>query len=127
MKLRTTHNSIRIRLKKSELAVLDQDGQIEESISFLAGRVFRFGLRISEEKSDLKALFENDFLQILLPKNKAQTWINTNQVGMESWELLGNGEKLHLLIEKDFPCLDRVEEDKSDTFWELSSDKPDAC
>jgi len=34
---------------------------------------------------------------------------------------------LHLLVEKDFPCKDRPDEDKSDTFTGLVNGEPPAC
>jgi hypothetical protein len=70
---------------------------------------------------------ENNDLVLTLPKKEALEWIITNKVGIESHINLSNDEQLHLLIEKDFPCLDRPEEDKSDTFWELAPETPDAC
>jgi len=97
MKLRCTENSIRIRIRKYE------------SMQQVAA-----------------TLLDNN-LVVNLPKSAANEWINSNQVGIEVNKEIPNNESLHILIEKDFPCLDRENEDKSDTFWELASDAPDAC
>ncbi len=127
MKLRTTHNSIRIRVRKSELTRLQAEGRVEESIRFLNNVVFKFALLIEDMDSDLNANLEQNYLKLSIAKARAKQWITTNEVGIETYIALANGEQLHLLVEKDFPCLDRANEDKSDTFWELASDKPDVC
>lgn len=127
MKLRTTQNSVRIRIRKSELMTLALSGEIAESVPFLGGAVFRFGLSISQRHEKVEAVFEAGFLKVILPDTIAQEWMNTNQVGIEVWDDLENGEHLHLLIEKDFPCVDRANEDKKDTFWELAGDKGNNC
>ncbi|MFK7948212.1 MAG: hypothetical protein AB8G11_11510 [Saprospiraceae bacterium] len=127
MKLRTTHNSIRIRIRKSELRTLQEHGIIEEIIRFPNQIIFKFALKIEHNSEDLTAMLEDNYLQIIIAKAKAKQWITTNEVGIEANIDLPNEEQLHLLVEKDFPCLDRENEDKSDTFWELASDKPDAC
>ena len=127
MKLRTTHNSIRIRVRKSELTRLQAEGRVEESIRFLNNVVFKFALSIEDMDSDLNANLEQNYLKLSIAKARAKQWITTNEVGIETYIALANGEQLHLLVEKDFPCLDRANEDKSDTFWELASDKPDVC
>ena len=127
MKLRTTHNSIRIRVRKSEIAALQNFRTVEESIRFPTGLEFKFALKISAEVGGLSADVKDNYLVLLLPENEAKKWINTNQIGMETNIKLAGGDQLHLLVEKDFPCLDRPEEDKSDTFWELAPNTPEAC
>lgn len=127
MKLRTTHNSIRIRIRKSELATLQARKIIKETIGFPNNVFFTFALSIEKIDCDLVAKLENNYLQLSIAEAKAENWIKTNEVGIESHIKLPNNEQLHLLVEKDFPCLDRENEDKSDTFWELAAEKPDVC
>ncbi len=127
MKLRTTHNSIRIRIRKSEIEELKAEGKVVERIQFPLGILFRFALQIEDMKDGVTASLEDNFLRVSIPKAEADAWINSNLVGIEKHISVPNGEALHVLIEKDFPCLDRPEEDKSDTFWELAPDSPEAC
>ena len=126
MKLRTTHNSIRIRIRKSELVTLQEHGVIVESIQFPNG-LLRFSLEVSESQDEVKAKFEDGHVQVLISQPIADQWMTSQQVGIEREIALDNGESLHVLIEKDFPCLDRQEEDKSDTFWELAPETPESC
>ncbi|MEM8528563.1 MAG: hypothetical protein AAGG68_28250 [Bacteroidota bacterium] len=127
MKLRTTHNSIRIRVRKSELVSLQHERRIEESIGFPSGVIFRFVVEISEKAEYLQATFEDQSIVLSIPDRAAIQWMNSNQVGIENQIQIPDNEKLTLLIEKDFPCLDRENEDKSDTFWELAAEQPESC
>ena len=119
MKLRCTNNSLRLRVRKSDLDTLQQEGIIAESLTFAPQIHFRFSLKISPDLAEVKAIFENNEIRVLLPIQQAQTWINTNQVGIQVTQPV-DSEALDILIEKDFPCDDRPNEDKNDTFWELS-------
>lgn len=127
MKLRCVHNSIRIRVKKSDLQELDKAGIITETLAFGGSTMFAFALAVDLMAETVNAAYVDNLLAVNLPLDVAQTWINSDEVGIEVTNELDNGESLHILIEKDFPCVDRVEEDKSDTFTELATKKPDVC
>jgi hypothetical protein len=53
---------------------------------------------------------------MLMPADQAIAWGVTDQVGIAENISLGNFGSLGLLIEKDFACLDRSEEDNEDAF-----------
>ena len=127
MKLRITHNSIRIRIRKSELEKLQQRNTIAESVAFPNDAAFNFVLRIDNSANHLNAKLKNSSLILTISPKEAEQWIGSNQVGIETNIPLDKNEQLHLLVEKDFPCLDRPEENKSDTFWELAPETPDPC
>ncbi len=46
--------------------------------------------------------------------------IDTDEVGIYGFLKLDNNKSTEIIIEKDFPCKDRPEEDKRDTFQELA-------
>jgi len=122
MKFRSTGNSIRIRLRKSELAQLERDKLIQESLAFPGGASFHFRLTIDPTHQEVQATVDTNAIVVSLPQSTANQWIGTNEVGIECNLPLENGQQLHVLVEKDFPCNDRPGEDKSDTFWELSQE-----
>ena len=126
MKLRCTENSIRLRLRKSDIEKLAVEKSIAESIHFGIGNSFIFRLSIRTTEGP-KASFEKGSLEVELPEELAHTWINSQQVGIEHDQVIDNQTNIHLLIEKDFPCKDRVDEDKSDTFQELVPGDEQAC
>lgn len=127
MKIRTTHNSIRYRLRKSEIDTLKEKGVIVESVSFPNGLELKSELHISDLITSCEAGFDGNSIKISLPRDIATQWMKTNQVGIEEDLALPDGAQLHILVEKDFPCLDRPDEDKSDTFWELADKAADSC
>jgi hypothetical protein len=53
---------------------------------------------------------------MLMPEHDATNWVQTERVGYENNITLRGGEKLYLLIEKDFKCLDNTNEDQSDMY-----------
>lgn len=119
MKLRCTTNSIRLRLRKSDLQELSDKQSISDAIAFPNGASISYTLSINASDF-IEATFENNEIIISLPKNKATNWIKSSIVSIEANLTLQDENKLHILIEKDFPCKDREEENKEDTFWELS-------
>lgn len=119
MKLRCTTNSIRLRLRKSDLHSLALHKTIVETVSFPSGMQMTYALNI-HNLSEIQADFSNNAMRISIPTQLADSWINSNEVSIETTLKLDKNEKLHILIEKDFPCKDREEENKEDTFWELT-------
>lgn len=124
MKLRCVQDSIRLRVRKSDLEELKEKGAISASIGFGMGTAFVFSLTIREEVASLTAEFQKNELQVYIPVEEANQWMNSNEVGIEVEASIGHP---HILVEKDFPCLDREEENKEDTFWELTEEKPNQC
>ncbi|OJJ15884.1 hypothetical protein BKI52_36810 [marine bacterium AO1-C] len=122
MKLRCTNNSLRLRVRKSDLEILQQKGSISESLTFGPQIHFRFSLKIAQDLAEVQARFENNEMSVYLPVQQAEIWINSNQVGIQTTSsATPDSEALDILIEKDFPCDDRPNEDKNDTFWELAN------
>ncbi|MCS6928959.1 MAG: hypothetical protein NZM43_05630 [Saprospiraceae bacterium] len=127
MKIRCEHNSIRLRLRKSELAQLRAERWLETAVHFPDGQVFAWEFVLQENLSEISACFKEGRISVLVPAQQAQEWMDTNAVGMEQFVPLPKGGSLHLLIEKDFPCKDRPEEDKTDFFSELAEEAPVKC
>ena len=118
MKLRFEKNSVRYRIRKTELAQLKRDGFIQETIAF-GNAIFTYALRI-ENVNELYAEFSNNTVSIHIPYNIANAFINTDEVGIYKSVHLSGNQTLDITIEKDFPCKDRPEEDRADTFSELA-------
>ncbi len=118
MKLRCTENSIRLRLRKSDVDQLAREKKVSIQIGFPAGSFLTYELSIGAT-SKLYALFESGLISIQLPEQVAHQWISTDEVSISDELRLPNGAVLYILIEKDFPCKSRPDEDKADTFQEL--------
>jgi hypothetical protein len=109
MKMRIKGNSLRYRLTKTDLAVLATNGYLEERSSF-PGQTLVYALKVSDA-SGLSAAFNNDTILMYLSVEMLSELVNTNRVGFN--EKTGT---MDLLLEKDFVCLDNIEEDQSDQY-----------
>lgn len=109
MKIRIKTNSIRYRLTKSDVAKLMDNGSLEDSVDFDAHQFF---YRIEAiPGNQLQATFNNNTITLLMPKTMVDELANTERVGFDNED-----GKLFLLVEKDFTCLDNVDEDQSDNY-----------
>lgn len=127
MKLRCVSDSVRLRLCKSDIRALETTGKVQESLHLGPDQLFTFSLHISNEHPLPQITLHQGHLQVSLPEEIGKKWILSNQVGIEYSPEDSSRLSIHLLIEKDFPCKDRLDENKSDTFWELSEGKSEAC
>lgn len=127
MKIRCEHNSLRLRLRKSELVQLRAERWLETSVHFPGGGVLAWELALEQDIRDIGVVFAAGRLRISIPADVAFRWMDSAEVGMENYLALGDGNALHILMEKNFPCKDRPEEDKSDFFAELTEDAPLKC
>lgn len=127
MKIRCEHNSIRLRLRKSELSQLRTERWLETAVHFPEGPVFAWEMLISDDAPKMGARFDGSRISVVVPAQQAQEWMDTDAVGMEQFVPLPGGGSLHLLIEKDFPCKDRPDEDTTDFFSELAEEAPVKC
>jgi len=127
MKLRFEKNSLRYRLRKSEVEQLTHNGFVKDSIAFPA-TVFSYELHVSDVPDPVATLVENTLI-VNIPLGIATEWINTDEVGINHIMHLSNDQTLEIVIEKDFPCKNDSDEEKKDTFTKLAekSGKNEIC
>lgn len=124
MKVRIKGNSVRLRLLQSEVSRIAEGKKVEESTHFNFKQILTYTLTVSHNINEPKAEFKNGRLRIWLPIEDAKNWAMSNEVAIESYQEVGNGEKLHILIEKDFKCLSTdILDDQSDNFPHPQEDK----
>jgi hypothetical protein len=118
MKLRIKANSLRVRVSRSEVARLLEGDCLEETIYFApeTSASFTYALRQEASLSRPAVQYTQNRVAILMPADRAIVWGVSDQVGIAENIGLGGLGALALLIEKDFACLDRSEEDNEDTF-----------
>lgn len=111
MKIRIKGNTLRYRLTKSEVSRLGAEGKLEECIEFAGKTLFYAIEQASKDATGLAADFIGNKIVLYIPKVMINEFVNTERVGFE-----GRNGLVNLLIEKDFVCIDRVEEDQSDNY-----------
>lgn len=110
MKIRIKDNTVRFRLVKKEVKQLSELGWVEEKTEFSEKDLF-YRLESKDGIDELQAQFIGDKITLFIPSQEAKIWYDTDQI-----TYINNFEKLLLLIEKDFVCLDHTDEDQSDNY-----------
>ena len=114
MKLRTRHNSIRLRLTQREVAQLAATGEIEETVTFAPGSTFSYAL--AAEGDAVRATLTGTGLRVTAPRELVRRWAASDEVGFEATQPAGD-VALSILVEKDWACLKpRAGEDDSDAY-----------
>ena len=112
-------NSIRLRLTQSEVKRLSDLGRVSETIDFGPdlGGGFTYALMVDADVKDIAATMGSGIITIVLPRSMAESWIETDMIGLKAEQPIEGGGELRLIIEKDFACLNpRPGEDLSDSY-----------
>jgi hypothetical protein len=116
VKLRFQSNSIRLRLKRTEVAQLAKALRVEETLIIGDGGTFQYVLEPSRMVEVLQVRFNAGCLLVQIPAETVRRWAEGNDVGIEATLDTDGDHSLHVLIEKDFACLHGPSEDNVDTF-----------
>ncbi len=116
MKLRIQGNSLRLRLSQSEVAQFSKTGFVEDSVQFGGGASFAYALESLSSITAPQALYSNGWVRIQLPRAEATQWACSDRVSIAGDQPLESGQRLSLLIEKDFQCLHGGEERDPDAY-----------
>ena len=115
MKIRIKGNSLRYRLTRPEVEQFSKAGLVEEKVNF-GSATLSYALR-STEGEKMSAILEDNRITLYLPALLIEEWIHTDKVGFEHrMPLNSTNDSLYLLVEKDYTCLDNVQEDQSDNY-----------
>lgn len=107
-------NSVRLRLSKSEVKSLQQTGQVMERVSFI-DTILTYQIK-SHVQSFFLANMNLNEISIFMPQEISAIWYDIEDIGYNYIQKNNDGSELHILIEKDFVCLDRTDEDQSDNY-----------
>jgi hypothetical protein len=119
MKLRLRNNSVRLRLTQGEVERFRESGIVEESIEFGPGAHQRltYALATTADGQSVHATISANRVIVYVPASDGREWAGSDRVGMQGRQAIGRGTELHILVEKDFTCLEpRADGDDIDTF-----------
>ena len=117
MKIRIKDNSIRLRLTRGEVETVRDSGVVVSTTGFPGGRQFSYALESSPASVNPAAFYSDNEIRVRLPETMVLAWTATEQVSIGGEQTLDDGEKLSILVEKDFACLaPRSGEDESDMY-----------
>ena len=114
MKIRIEDNSVRLRLKRSEVDQLAANGSLKSSTRF-PENTFEYAVESSPDVTDLQAAYSKGCITVKVPERWIRNWPDSPKVGFGSQIELG-GAVLDILVEKDFVCLDRNLADQTDQY-----------
>ena len=98
--------------------MLVRTGRVEETI-WLGVDVecqLTYALELSDCVTEATLRYAQAEIVVSLPSTLAAEWHDTGRIGIYAVVDLGSRGLLELVLEKDFACLDRSDEDNLDTF-----------
>jgi hypothetical protein len=115
MKVRITHDAIRIRLTQTEVSALGNgdDVQTETVVSENARLI---SIVQPSAVRTLRASLDGCSLTIDVPSAELIRWATSESITIEARQATVAGGELTLIIEKDFHCLHRESVEDVDTF-----------
>jgi hypothetical protein len=118
MKLRMKKNSIRLRVTRSELARLQAHEFIQESVRFASApdAELCYLLRSDAQIQPVTVTYASQQIVVSLSQEQLASWSGDDQIGIYASLVVDSSTTLEVVIEKDFACLDRSDEDNTDTF-----------
>jgi Family of unknown function (DUF7009) len=118
MKLRIMGNSLRLRLCRSELLQLMSGNKIEETIRFTPEPTAKltYTLQSAAGVATATVCYSQQRITVVIDHDELLIWNEAGQVGIYASLDVGSGERLELIIEKDFACLDGSDEQNEDAF-----------
>ncbi len=102
---------------RGEVDELRSNGVVAARIDFPGGRTLRYSVESSPASVNPGAFFSENAITVRLPETTVLAWATTEQVSIHGDQVLADGEKLAILVEKDFVCLaGRDDVDESDMY-----------
>jgi len=93
------------------------NGVVTSNTGFPGGRKFSYALESSPASVNPAAFYSDNEIRVRLPETLVLAWSTTEQISIRGEQVLDDGGKLSILVEKDFVCLThRPDEDQSDMF-----------
>ncbi len=117
MKLRVRDNSIRLRLTRSEVELVRNEGLVRGRVPFAGRNNFDYVLESSPATMKPEAHISNNVLTVRIPEAEIISWSDSDEVSISASQILDGGDQLNILVEKDFACLaPREGEDEADMY-----------
>ncbi|HEX8322785.1 MAG TPA: hypothetical protein VF595_02625 [Tepidisphaeraceae bacterium] len=114
MKVRLRGQSIRFRLTRSEVTALGDGRLVSDRTVIGPAHDIALGLRTDADADRVTPRSENGLLVYALPAASVARLAGSDAVGFAADVEVANGLTLHVLIEKDFVCLDNPHHEPQD-------------
>ena len=100
------------------MSKLIEASRVEETIYFSPGDHCHLSYALVCDSASMspQVRYAGCEILVVLPHDQAQTWAETDQVGIYATVDLGLHGTLDLVVEKDFACMDLSDTDNPDAF-----------
>ena len=115
MKLRILDNTVRLRLKRGELAELVRCGILSRCIDFGVAQSLVYTIARDVDTPSVTASFLGPEIRILIPDKMLRQWAASTEVGISADHQVG-GKSLRILVEKDFACAHQNDATNNESF-----------
>jgi hypothetical protein len=112
MKMRVQGNAIRFRLNRREVEDFARTGRASACVNFPGGAQLLYTLERSSSAHEVEASFIGGEVLIRVPEGVAQSWACSDEVSLTGEQALESGDRLAIIVEKDFQCMHKGEEGK---------------
>ncbi len=103
MKLRIDKKTVKIRLSKEEILVLQSEGFLENQLIISEENYFSYVVEVLEDIETCDLNFSSNTIEVGIPFKTAEKWIKSNQLAIKEKIETDDGESLTLIIEEDLP------------------------
>ncbi|MCX6621390.1 MAG: hypothetical protein NTY38_09975 [Acidobacteria bacterium] len=110
MKLRMQDDSVRLRMRRSEVLRLAAEGRVAARVHFGA-RILEYSIELDDDFSQVIAEFAGDAIRVRVPRAQGLEWCRTTAVGLPA-----NSGIPAVLVEKDFVRTAVAESDDYDRY-----------
>lgn len=109
---------MRLRVSRSELARFLNGQRVEETIHFTRApeASLTYALECAVQAAPVSVEYRSQIVNIILSNDQARIWGAEDEVGVYSALDVGAPSSLEVIVEKDFACLDRSDDENSDSF-----------
>jgi hypothetical protein len=107
-----------LRVSRSELTRFLGSNRIEDTIHFGPGPEAKLTYALESNAANTATIvrYSPQELTVSISEDQARTWSEAGEIGIYTAVDIGGDGSLEVVIEKDFACLDRSDEDNADTF-----------
>lgn len=119
MKLRIRSNSVRVRVDRRDLAELLDRGRVIDALRFGPGSAHTFTYAVmigAAPPGRPRADYAAGLLVVTIDPASAGAWAAGDRVGFDEEQPVEGGT-VHVILEKDFACLDRPAGDEAEDAW----------
>jgi hypothetical protein len=117
MKIRISGNSIRFRLRQPDVELFQKEAVVTATLAFASSpnNQLKFTL-IQTQDCNISVNYKQNDITVGIPMHSSEKWFNTDLVGIEENVETEKGHFVHILIEKDFACLDAPQEENDGAY-----------